>query len=221
MMKYKRVTLLCGHYGSGKTNIAVNLALEMKKTVERLSVADLDIVNPYFRTKDSQDELEEAGIRFIGSKYANSNLDIPALPPELYSITDDRTQYAVVDVGGDDRGAVALGRFVPALLEEGDYEFMAVVNMYRPLTADASGTVQILREIEAACGMKFTGIVNNSNIGPETIADTVVASLGYAEEISAEMCIPVLMTTVEKRLYPELSARIEDLFPLTLQSKIW
>ena len=104
MKEFKRITLLCGHYGSGKTNVAVNLALELRKTFDRVAVADLDIVNPYFRTKDSREDFEAADIRLICSEYANTNVDIPALPPDMYTVTDDRSLQVVIDVGGDDRG---------------------------------------------------------------------------------------------------------------------
>ena len=105
----KRITIFAGHYGSGKTNIAVNFALGLREEHDKVSIADLDIVNPYFRTKDSEKILAEKGIRLISSEYANSNVDVPALPAEAYSIIDDLSVRAVIDVGGDDRGALALG----------------------------------------------------------------------------------------------------------------
>ena len=121
MYPLKRLTILCGHYGSGKTNVAVNVATELKKTRDTVTVADLDIVNPYFRTKDSAAYFEEQGIRLICSAYANSNVDIPALPQEMYAITDDRSMTAVLDIGGDDRGALVLGRLAPKIIAEDDY----------------------------------------------------------------------------------------------------
>ena len=117
-MDFKRIVLLSGHYGSGKTNIAVNLALRMRAAGPRVALADVDIVNPYFRARDSREELEAAGIRVIASEFASSNVDLPALPPEIYAITDDRGLRAVIDVGGDDRGALALGRWRDAIVEE-------------------------------------------------------------------------------------------------------
>ena len=111
-INYKRVTLLAGHYGSGKTNLAVNLALEMAEKFP-VVIGDLDIVNPYYRTKDSKEVFEKAGIELIASPYANTNLDIPAIPAEFYRITNDKSTHAILDVGGDDQGAVALGRYVP------------------------------------------------------------------------------------------------------------
>ena len=127
-MEHKRITLFAGHYGSGKTNIAVNYALHLKESYDKISIADLDIVNPYFRTKDSEGYLESRGIHLISSEYANSNVDVPALPAEAYAIIDDETVHAVIDVGGDDRGALALGRYSPSILKQNDYEMLLVIN---------------------------------------------------------------------------------------------
>lgn len=218
-MKYKRLTLLCGHYGSGKTNIAVNMALDLKKQRDNVAVADLDIVNPYFRTKDSSADFERAGIRLIVSEYANSNLDIPALPQDMYALTDDRTLSAVIDVGGDDRGALALGRLAPKIVEENDYEMLMVINKFRPLTPDALSTLEVMREIEQAGGIRFTGIINNSNLGDETTADDILKSVEYANEVSQISHLPVVLTTVRKELYNTLNGKIENLFPLSLQAK--
>ena len=216
----KRVLLLCGHYGSGKTNIAVNLAQAIKREHPTVTLADLDIVNPYFRSKDSAAELEEAGIRLICSRYANSNVDIPALPPDLYALTDDRRMRAIIDVGGDDRGALVLGRLAPALLEENDYEMLMVINCYRPLTRDAAATLEVMREIECAGGIRFTALVNNSNLGVETTAEDVLASMRYAEEVAAMSGLPVVMTTADEKLQSELMDKVANLFPLKLQKKI-
>ena len=219
-MDYKRILLFAGHYGSGKTNIAVNVAMHLQKERGSVTIADLDIVNPYFRTTDSRRELEAAGIRLICSEYAGTNLDAPALPPDMYAITDDRSRTAVMDIGGDDRGALALGRYSPAIREEGNYEMLLVINGYRPLTRDVASTLEIIHEIETAGGIPFTAIVNNSNLGEETDAETVLSSLDYAREISEATGLPLKMTTVRKELYEELKDRIPDLFPLTLQYKI-
>lgn len=213
----KRITVVSGHYGSGKTNIAVNLALEVKKTHPRVALCDIDIVNPYFRSKDSSDILEKNGIRLICSEYANSNVDIPALPQDMYSIRDDRSLFGILDVGGDDRGALALGRLAPSIREENDFEMLYVVNRFRPLTCDAVSAVEVMREIEAACRLNFTGIINNSNLGRETTLEDVLSSVPYAEEISKITSLPVVKTTVSEKLYIETQGKIPDLFPLRLQ----
>lgn len=218
-MKSKRITVFAGHYGSGKTNIAVNYALKLREEYDRVDIADLDIVNPYFRTKDSEKQLEERGIHLISSEYANSNVDVPAMPAEAYAIIDDTSLRAVVDVGGDDRGALALGRYAPAILEQNDYEFLLVVNKYRPLTPNCTSTVEVMREIETACGMKFTGIVNNSNLGDETDEETVLASVGYADEIAKATGLPVRMTTVKEDLYDKLKDKVINCFAIRLYVK--
>ncbi len=218
-MDCKRITLLCGHYGSGKTNIAVNMAYDLRKRYEKVALADLDIVNPYFRSKDSAGDLDRLGIRLICSDYANTNLDIPALPDDLYAVTDDRSMRVVIDVGGDDAGAVALGRLVPEILKENDFDMLMVVNKFRPLTPDAVSTVEVMREIEAACGLPFTGIVNNSNLAEETTARNVTDSMAYANEVAALSGLPLCFTTAKADICEQLAGSVENLFPLVLQAK--
>lgn len=218
-MNYKRVTLLCGHYGSGKTNVAVNMALDLAAQGKKAAIADLDIVNPYYRSVDSRGDLEHAGIRVIVSEYANTNLDAPALPQEIYSITDDKSQYVIIDVGGDERGALALGRISPAIVEENDYEMYLVINRFRPLTRTAEDVYGVMREIEDACGIRFTGIVNNSNLGAETDAEVVRSSRIFAKEVAERTGLPVVLNTVEDILAEELKEDISDLFPLHLQKR--
>ncbi|MBO4626546.1 MAG: hypothetical protein J5645_01025 [Lachnospiraceae bacterium] len=221
-MKFKRLTLMAGHYGSGKTNIAVNLAMMLKREGEDVVIADLDIVNPYYRTKDSEEELKAAGIPLISSEYANSNVDVPALPQELYSIVDVKSRHAIVDIGGDDRGALALGRYTPFILEENDYDMLLVINKYRPLTPDTTSTMEVMREIEAAGGLPFTGIVNNSNLGRETTPEDVIASDAYAKDIAAATGLPIRMTTVKAEIAGAVAEVLPDVVPLHLQDKrLW
>ena len=219
MNKFKRLTLLCGHYGSGKTNVAVNLAFYLKEQYNNVVVADLDIVNPYFRTKDSIDDFKARGIELICSEYANTNVDIPALPANMYRLTADKDITAVIDVGGDDRGAYALGRLVPEIKAENNFDMLMVINGYRPLTPDAQSTIEVMREIEEACKLKFTGLVNNSNIGEETTAEDIIKSIGYANEVSQASGLPIVMTSIKYELYDELKNKIDNLLPMTLQAK--
>ena len=219
MNKFKRLTLLCGHYGSGKTNVAVNLAFYLKEQYNNVVVADLDIVNPYFRTKDSIDDFKARGIELICSEYANTNVDIPALPANMYRLTADKDITAVIDVGGDDRGAYALGRLVPEIKAENNFDMLMVINGYRPLTPDAQSTIEVMREIEEACKLKFTGLVNNSNIGEETTAEDIIKSIGYANEVSQASGLPIVMTSIKYELYDGLKNKIDNLLPMTLQAK--
>ena len=219
-MDFKRLILLSGHYGSGKTNLAVNLALQLKKQRERVTIADIDIVNPYFRTSDSRGDLMENGIRLICSDFAGSNVDLPSLPADIYSLTDDPGQTAIIDVGGDDRGALALGRIREGILRENNYEMLLVINRFRPLTRTAGQTVEIMREIEAAGGISFTAVVNNSNLGAQTTAGDVLDSMTYAHEVCKLTGLPLKMTSVNESLFEQLSGKIDHLFPLRLQKKI-
>ena len=214
--KPANLIIICGHYGSGKTNVAVNAALALAQRYP-VTVADLDIVNPYFRTLDSAAAFEVAGIRLICSKFANSNVDIPSLPPDLYAITDDKSRRVVVDVGGDDSGAMVLGRLAPAITAEDDYQMLLVVNRFRPMTPDILSTVEVMGQIEAASHLHFTGIVNNSNLGEETTPVDVLSSVDYAAALSAATGLPLVATTVADHLYPDLEGQIDNLFPLTLQ----
>lgn len=217
IVRIKRVTLFAGHYGSGKTNIAVNYAEYLKSKGCDVVIADLDIVNPYFRTKDSADRLEAKGISIISPEYANSNVDLPALPSELYGVVENRSRHAVLDIGGDDRGAYALGRFAPIISEENDFEMIFVANFCRPLTRTAEEALEVMREIEAACHLPFTAIVNNTNLGRETSGETVMKSSHEANRLSELSGLPVIFTSAEENLAG--SIEMPDVFPLSLQSR--
>ena len=217
--KTTRLTIFAGHYGSGKTNLAVNYALHLKRKGLPVKIADLDIVNPYFRTKDSADVLEKAGIPLISPAFANTNVDLPALPQELYSLVQRKDHHAVLDVGGDDRGAYALGRYVPYILEENDYEMVFVANFYRPLTTTAEDALEVMREIEAACSLEFTCIINNSNLGTETTPQTVLDSIPYIEKLSKLSGLPIFLHTATIEVAGGLEGKLSPVLPLTLQEK--
>lgn len=216
----KRITLFAGHYGSGKTNIAVNYAIKLSDMSLPVVIADLDIVNPYFRTKDSEKELKEKGIELLCSEYAGTNLDIPALPQTMYRAVQDKSTYAVMDIGGDDVGAVALGRFAPYIKEESNYEMIFVANFFRPLTKNAESALEIMREIEAASHLRFTAIAHNSNLGEETTLEDILSKQAEAQRLSEMSSLPIIMTTAKENVCLELEGKIDNLFPLKLQSKI-
>ena len=165
----------------------------------------------------SAQELERAGISLISPRFANTNVDLPALPADSYRLVQDKTVYGVMDIGGDDRGAYALGRFAPYIKAENDYRMAFVVNCYRPLTATAEDALEIMREIEAACDIKFNCIVNNSNLGAETVRQTVLDSLDYVNKLCELSGLPLWMHTAQRAVaeqLPELTV-----LPLTLQKK--
>ena len=223
-METKRLTLFAGHYGSGKTNIALNYAFNLRKQGFDTVIADIDTVNPYFRTKDSAAELKEAGIELIASEFAGSNVDLPALPAAMYDIIFQSNKYAVIDIGGDDRGAFALGRYTPEILRENNYNMLMVINMYRPLTSTPEDTIEILKEIEAASGIPFNGLVNNSNLGPSTDVETIAASLPYAEKVSELSGLPIVATGCPDNdafsSFSGFDSEYGEIIKLKLQNKI-
>ena len=211
----KRLTLFLGHYGSGKTNLAVNWALNMAADGKSVEIADLDIVNPYFRTKDSQKELEKAGVKVIALPFANSSVDLPSIPSQAYGLVEDKSRYGILDIGGDERGAYALGRFSPYIREENDYDMFYVVNFHRPLTRNAEDAYYCMKEIEVASGLAFTGIINNSNLGAETTLETITETYGEAEKLSGLSNIPIIAVTAEK------SIATSEMVALNLQKRIF
>ena len=215
MMEHKRVTLFAGHYGSGKTNIAVNYALHLAKKGKKVCIGDLDIVNPYFRTKDSAATLDAAGVELISPQFANTNVDLPALPAEAYRLVEDKSIHAIMDIGGDDRGAFALGRYTPAILAENNYRMVFVANCYRPLTKTPEDALEVMREIEAACGMKFTCIVNYSHLGDLTTPQTILDSAEYIQKLCDPSGLPLWMTTAKE----DVASQMDGVFPLRLQEK--
>ena len=191
----KKITVITGHYGSGKTNIAVNLAVRLKNA----AVVDLDIVNPYFRTADFGGLFERLGITLVAPDFANTNLDVPSLQFDLASIAD-KYENVIVDVGGDDAGAFALGRFSEELNAENNVEMLYVINQRRFLTQTANEAVALMYEIEKASRMKHTAVVNNTNIGAETTAEIIEQSRDFAREVCETTGLPLKFTAVNETL---------------------
>lgn len=194
-----RITVVTGHYGSGKTSLSLNLALKAAAAGRRVCLVDLDIVNPYFRAADRTDILTQKGVRVIAPVYARTNLDIPALPAEIYSAFDEKDAAVILDVGGDDAGAAALGRFAPLITAE-PYSHLYVVNARRPLTRSPEEAVAILREIEAAGHVPATAVVNNTNLGPETDAGVIESSASFARAVAEQAGLPLAFTCAERGL---------------------
>ncbi len=210
----KRITVFMGHYGSGKTFISVNYAIALAKLNKPVSIYDLDIVNPYFRTIDAQNMLARNGVELVVSPFAETNVDLPAMNAKAYKMLDDLTRYAVADIGGDDRGALALGRFYEKIQAEYDYDALFVVNNCRPETRDIEGAIQIMKEIEWTGKLKFTGIVNNANLGNETTEQTILRGVEFANELSKATGLPVKFTAIRRDLINEHLTKIKNILPI-------
>ncbi|MGN1120662.1 MAG: cobalamin biosynthesis protein CobQ [Oscillospiraceae bacterium] len=193
--RFRKATIVCGHYGCGKTNLSINLGLRLSEK-GRVTVVDLDTVNPYFRAADHAALLERRGARVICPQYANTNLDIPVLNIDLESIIAE-SDYTIIDVGGSDSGAFPLGCYGELFRKlTNELEVLYVFNMYRSPDRSAVQTAEYLREIEAASRLKCTGLVNNSNLGAQTTPQTVAKSADFAREVSRLCGLPVVFTCV-------------------------
>ena len=213
-----RVSIITGHYGTGKTEFAVNLALAMAGEGTSVILADLDIVNPYFRSRERRSLLEEVGVRLISSSQACSDADVPALPAELLTILEDRSLRGVLDIGGDPVGARVLARFQPKIVQE-DYQLIYVLNANRPEVRDREKAISYLRGIEATTGLACTGIVNNTHLCGETTEDEIRKGAALAAEVSKETGIPVLCHVAEEKFVSALSDLPETVFPITIKMK--
>lgn len=216
MLLTKRFNLICGHYGCGKTNLSLNLAIQAAEEGKKVTLVDLDLVNPYFRSSDYAKLLKNENIRIIAPVYANSNVDIPSLPPEINGIfTSDDT--VILDVGGDDVGATVLGRFY-SRISEIDYDLFYVINHYRNLTAEPSEAVEILREIEAVSRLKATGIVNNSHLKADTTPETVMNSMDFAHSVCELTGLPLKAVTAKKEFADTICIK-EPVLPVEIYVK--
>lgn len=204
----KRVTIFSGHYGSGKSEISVNTAFILRKKCMDVLLADMDIVNPFFRSIDAKRALESAGIRTIAPMYANTNVDVPAIGPEISAALHNESLRVILDVGGDEEGARVLGRFSKEIPED-DYDMFFVFNRSRPMTTNLSDTLVYIREIEVSSRLKFTGIINNTHFMDETTADDILYGAQLALEISHETGIPFFASSVMEELVPKLEPGID------------
>ncbi|MBQ8961967.1 MAG: cobalamin biosynthesis protein CobQ [Ruminococcus sp.] len=216
----KKITIVTGHYGSGKTNLSVNLAVRAASEGKSVAIVDLDLVNPYFRTADLRGLFEEKGIKMIAPDFAGSNLDVPSIQFDVEQLAMNE-DCLIIDVGGDDAGAAALGRYAGALMGFKDQlSMLYVINQRRYLTSNASEAAALMYEIEAAARLRHTDIVNNTNLGCETTLKIIEQSGEFAAKVSAKTGLPLAFTTCPEELC-ELAPE-EGYFPVKIYVKnIW
>ena len=213
----RRLTIVTGHYGVGKTELAVNLALALAaEGTAPVMLADLDIVNPYFRSRERKPLLEEAGIRVIATSQACTDADVPAVPAEVLAMLEDRRVRGVIDAGGDPVGARVLARFRPKIAQE-DYQLVYVLNANRPEVRTPEAATAYLRGIEQVTGLTCTGLVNNTHLCGETTAAEVRKGAALAEAVSHETGIPGLGHMAEARFAPELEGL--TVFPIEVRMR--
>ena len=213
-----RISIVTGHYGTGKTEFSVNLALALSREREQVMLADLDIVNPYFRSRERRPLLESAGVRVISSSQACSDADVPSLPPELLTILENREITGVLDIGGDPVGARVLARFRPRIQME-DYQLIYVINANRPEVRTPETALDYLRSIEAITGLSCSGLVNNTHLCGETTVEQIRKGAALAAAVSKQTGIPILCHTAEQQLAEQLSDLSQPVFPISIHMK--
>lgn len=216
--KLKDFIVVTGHYGCGKTNFSINLALDYIAAGRKVTLVDMDLVNPYFRTSDYREFLESRGVEVIAPVFGHTNLDIPSLPASMYGIFDSK-DVVIVDVGGDDVGSTVLGRFRPKF-EGLDYDMLYVVNRFRNLTATAEDAKEILDEIEAVSRLKATGIINNSHLMGETDEEVLRKGSEFAQEVGRLCGLKVLANTVRRDLCESAGAELKNIYPIDIHVKV-
>ncbi|HHV28571.1 MAG TPA: hypothetical protein GXX73_03040 [Clostridium sp.] len=214
----KRISIFTGHFGSGKTEVSVNYALKLKEQNLNTAIVDFDIVNPFFRTTDAKRELESKGIWVVSPLYANTNVDIPALPAEIYTLFEKKEYNVVFDVGGDDLGARALSRYKDEI-ENDDYEMYFVINTRRPMTDTVDKIERMICEIEGASRLKVSKLVNNTNLVGKTTVEDVIEGHKMIKELSQKLNIPIAFVSGFREIADEVKER-ENVYVLYLNGLI-
>jgi len=204
-----RVTVFVGHFGSGKTEIALNGALELAAAGDRVTIADLDVVKPYFRTRSARAILDDAGIRLLAPTGEHIHSDLPIIVPQIRSALRDPACRLVMDAGGDDSGARVLGSLADVMPRD-ETRCLAVLNFRRPSTPDPSGAVAMVRDIEAAARVRITGLVSNTHLLRETTPEIVLDGHRMAVEASRVLGIPVVAVTAVDEVVSGLRGEILD-----------
>ena len=195
----KRLFIFAGHFGSGKTELSVNFAIDLVKTGRKTAIVDMDIVNPFFRTADAKEELEGRGIKVITPVYANTNVDVPALPADINGMFEDKSYSVVFDVGGDDIGAKAISRYREEFLSDSSVAFF-VVNALRPMTSTEDKIEKVFHEIQDSARISFDAFVSNTNLLSETTDADISRGLSLARSVAKRLGLKLAFCT---KMFPE------------------
>lgn len=216
MLEDKRIRIVIGHYGSGKTEFSMNYAVKLAEQGKKVALADLDVVNMYFRSREKQEYLQSLGIKVISSSVNAPALDIPAISAEVYTPLEDESYEAVLDVGGNPAGARVLGRYKKFFVD-GAYNMFYVLNANRPETSSADQAIQFLKAIENTAQAKVTGIVNNTHMLKSTTIEDVLKGQKLALEVSQKTGIPISYIAALENVARDLPSDLEgEIFPINL-----
>ncbi|NKN48860.1 ATP-binding protein [Clostridioides difficile] len=213
----KRIRIITGHYGSGKSEFAMNYVVKLRDMVSgKVAIADLDVVNVYFRTREKKELMKSLGIQPIDSSINAPTLDLPAVSAEVMSPMVDHSYNSVIDLGGDNVGARVIGRF-SHLLKEGDYDMLFVINANREKTQTSEEVIQYIKEIEKSSKLKLTGLINNTHLIRFTTIDDVLRGQKVAKEVSEKCNIPIRYVACLENLVEQLPKDLEgEIFPIKL-----
>lgn len=205
MQQTPRVTILTGHFGSGKTEIAINLALSERKRFEKVAISDLDVINPYFRSRDAALLFSQHQIDLIAPRPELAASDLPIVSGEIYRVLHDPSYRVIIDVGGDKDGATVLGQYYHEW-QESMPEMLFVLNANRPYVSKLEGVFSTIKQIENASRLKVAGIINNTNIGSETTMNEVVSGFEFGRLVAEKLHIPLIYTCISTHLEKEAKA---------------
>ena len=194
----KRIKIFVGSFGSGKTEIAINYSIYCRKNHSQVAIADLDIVNPYFRTREAKDALNLKGIKVISPEGEMAYADLPLISPEIKGLIQNLDYHLILDVGGDDVGTVVLGNF-KSFIKDLDYEMLMIVNSYRPFTQDIPQIQQMAQEIENSSRLKISGIISNPNLSTQTDEDLIKKGHILIRQAAEKLKLPIKFICIEER----------------------
>lgn len=214
-----RVHVITGHYGSGKTEFALNFAFKKAEKQDNIAIADMDIVNPYFRSREKKAELEERGIKLISSSTGYSTADVPAISPEVYGILQSNKYEVILDVGGDPNGARVLGRYFQ-YFQEDNYNMWMVVNANRHNTQKSKEVIEYINRIQDSSRIAMTGLINNTHMIRETSKEDIIRGNDLVVEVSEITGLPIVYTSVLEEVVPDLPKDIKgEIFPISLKMR--
>ncbi len=209
--------IITGHYGSGKTEFVVNYAMQMaKKNNQKIAVVDLDVVNPYFRSREKATLLEENGIEVLGSSLGNQHqsLDMPALPAEINKYIENPAIYSIFDVGGDGEGARVLSRFSDKIKNAG-YDMYIIVNANRPMTDHADKVISYISDIQRQSRLTINGLINNTHLIRETSEEDILRGYELVKNVSIKTGIPIIFNVIPNYLkIQNIHSKIDKVFIL-------
>ena len=202
----KRYYAIIGNFGSGKTELALNMAFEAAAKGEKVTLVDIDVINPYVRSTERKAELEAAGIRLISPNFTSSGVEVPSIPPEIFSVFSDNSDLVIFDVGGDPVGAIAMGQYYGYFKELEHFKVWYVINCRRPLSSGADENVEMICKITGVSRLRVTGILNNTNLSPETSVNDLIDGFAITREVSERTGLPVIGTIGTKAILDEFFA---------------